>query len=266
MKSFSSLSKFEKIWFAVFSSIILVTTLWFSYTGTNYADWKSILLNWVVSPLSALTGVACVVLVAKGNINNWWWGLINSITYGIVAWVGGYYGDWMINWFFFIPTQIIIYFVWKNNFANADLGLVKMKRFNWKSSSLVVIGGVVATTVLALFLQSADTWFFKALARVSPFYGIISTKTGIPLLGPLMDSSTVVFQIIAEILLIACMSEQWIFWAATNVVSIAIWAIIAIGDPTSYAYSIPTLVMWVAFLINSINGLVRWYKGSKEIA
>ncbi len=62
------------------------------------------------------------------------------------------------------------------------------------------------------------------------------------------------------------MSEQWIFWAATNVVSIAIWAIIAIGDPTSYAYSIPTLVMWVAFLINSINGLVHWYKGSKEIA
>jgi len=264
MKSFKSLTKFEKAWFIAFSSIILAATLWFSYTGTNYQDWKSILLNWVVSPLSALTGVACVVLVAKGNINNWWWGLINSITYGIVAWVGGYYGDWMLNWFFFVPTQIMIFYAWRKKFENKDLGLVFKSKLTWFKGAWLIIAGITATVVLAQFLQTADSWFFKSLARMSPFYEAVAVATGSPLLGPLMDSSTVIFQVFAEILLIMCLAEQWIFWAATNVVSIVIWAIIAINDPTSYAYSIPTLVMWVAFLINSTNGLINWYKTAKK--
>src|SRR5436190_18981043 len=47
------MTNFEKIWLAIFSAIILASTFYFSYTGTDWADWKSIGLNWVISPVSA---------------------------------------------------------------------------------------------------------------------------------------------------------------------------------------------------------------------
>jgi nicotinamide mononucleotide transporter len=261
MKFLKSMTKFEKVWLAVFSVVILAATVYFSATGTKWEDWKSITLNWLISPVSALTGVFCVIQCARGKLNNWIWGLINSATYGLVAWVSGYYGDWMLNWFYFLPTQLFIYFLWKNKIEN---GTVKMKRLTNKQRILSGIIGIVCIVSFALFLTGVDNFFTKAMERNSAFYGAITSLTGISLLGPILDSSTVILQVAAEILLILCFAEQWPLWIATNVLTIGIWTVVVATDPTSYAYSIPTLIMWVAFLINSIYGMIVWYKGSRN--
>jgi nicotinamide mononucleotide transporter len=264
MKSFKGLTKFEKIWLIIFSSVIVITTFYFSITGTKYNDWKSIALNFVISPISALTGVFCVVLCAKGNISNWTWGLINSILYGLVAWVSGYYGDWILNWFFFIPTQFIIFFVWRNRIIDKNIGIVKMLKASITSRIILLSIIILFIIGFAYFLTSVDSWFSKAMARNSVFYEIMTNVSGIKLLGALMDSSSVIIQVMAEILLILCLAEQWPLWIMTNVISIVIWGMIIIKDPTSYSYSIPTMVMWIAFLINSIYGTYVWFKNGKR--
>lgn len=260
MKFLNTMTKFEKAWLVVFSSIILASTLYFSATGTTWGDWKSVILNWIISPVSALTGVFCVVQCARGRINNWIWGLVNSITYGLVAWVSGYYGDWMLNWFYFIPTQFFIYFIWKGRMDN---NVVRMKKFNLKQRILGLASMSVAIVVFALFLTNVDGFFTKALERNSAFYNALTKITGFTLAGPILDSATVLLQVTAEILLILCFAEQWPLWIATNVLTIGIWSVVIATDPTSYAYSIPTLVMWCAFLINSVYGGIVWYKKSK---
>ena len=78
-----SWSKFEKIWLVVFLTLIIATTVVFSVNGTDYNSLHSILLIWVVSPISAITGILCVVLVARGSIWNYSWGVINCISYGV---------------------------------------------------------------------------------------------------------------------------------------------------------------------------------------
>lgn len=252
------LTVFEKYWLAFFSVIILAATLYFSYTGTKWDDWKSIMLNWVISPLSAFTGVVCVVLCAKGKLSNWVWGFVNSLTYGLVAWVSGYYGDWMLNWFFFIPTQILIYFWWKKNLIENST-IVKMKNLG-KKGFVVPSIAIVSTIVFAMFLMNVDNFFTESMKRSSIFYGNLEQITHIKALGPLLDSSTVVLQVVAEICLIMMLAEQWPLWIATNVISIFIWSIIIITDPTSYAYAVPTLIMWIAFLTNSVYGAYNWYR------
>jgi len=260
-KSFKDFNKFEKYWLLLFSTIIILTTLYFSAISTNYTKLSSVLLNWVIAPLSGLTGVFCVVLCAKGKIQNYIWGILNAILYGWVAWVSGYYGDWLVNWFFFLPAQFFIFFLWRKH-VNVK-AVVDMQRLRpWLRVVLALIL-IVATYAFAIFLTGIDNFFTRALKRSSAFYINLSGITGFPLLGPLMDSSTVVLQVIAEILLIFRFAEQWILWIAVDLITPIIWIIVIATDRHSWAYAIPTLVMWLAFLVNSIYGALVWYRWTK---
>ena len=101
-------TKFEKAWLITFLIMVVGSTIYFSITGTDYTSWHSILLNWVIAPVSAISGILCVVLVAKGKLSNYIWGTINCITYGYVAYMSGYYGDSIINIFYFLPFQLMV--------------------------------------------------------------------------------------------------------------------------------------------------------------
>jgi len=260
---FGGMTKFEKIWLAIFSVVILAATIVFSATGTTWTDWKSIGLNWLVSPISALTGVICVLLVARTSIYNYSFGLVNSLAYGLVAWVAGYYGDWILNWFFFVPTQFLILVFWQKNLKPKSIDLVKVKKFTWLQILLVTAGAVAAFVVFGFVLHYVDFWFVNYMKRNASIYGNITKAFGIPLLGPMMDSSTEVLQIFAQILCIKRMAEQWPMWMATDIITIIMWSVVIITDPTSIPWALPTLIMWIAFLVNSIYGTKVWYREAK---
>lgn len=261
IESFKNLNKFEKSWLSAFSAIIMLTTFYFSGTATDYTSWWSVLLNWVISPVSAITGVVCVVLCARGVKWNYIWGIVNSITYGIVAWVSGYYGDALLNIFFFLPTQIFILLMWKKN-IDGD-GIVTMKRLGPWARTLLAFGTLLAIGVFTVFLMGFDNFISQAFKRNSAFYANLDAVTGLPFLGPVMDATTVILQIVAEVLLIFMYAEQWPLWIAVNVITSLIWGIVIWTDPTSVGYAVPTLVMWLAFLVNSVYGMIVWYRNSR---
>src|SRR5574344_575091 len=93
LMSFKEMTRFEKLWLGIFSLIITSATIFFSVQYTDWTSWESVLINWFFSPVSAITGVACVVLAARGSYWTFATGTINSLFYGIVAWKTGYYGD-----------------------------------------------------------------------------------------------------------------------------------------------------------------------------
>jgi nicotinamide mononucleotide transporter len=113
MKILKDFTKFEKIWVSLFTVLILGTTAWFSYLYTDYGSLWNIALNWLISPLSALTGIFCVVLAAKGKISTFTWGVVNTLSYGTLALVTGIYGDAIINLLYFLPLQFVGLVVWK---------------------------------------------------------------------------------------------------------------------------------------------------------
>ncbi len=267
MKNFKnalmSMTRFEKWWLGIFSSVIVATTIIFSVMYTDWSSPWNIVLNWILSPVSALTGVICVVLVARGSYWNWTFGIANSVLYGIVAWQTGYYGDAILNIFYFLPTQYFIYKLWKRNRVEESSDIVKMKRFNWKQILIVTSVGIVSTLVLGFILNGVDHFAVDVLKRNASIYNNIYEFTGSSLLGPMLDSSTEFLQIGAEILLILRFAEQWIMWGLTNVLTIGMWIAVIVTDPTSSSYAIPTMIMWVSYLVNSIYGMVMWYKKSK---
>ncbi len=151
--------------------------------------------------------------------------------------------------------------MWKKN-IDGD-GIVTMKRLGPWARTLLAFGTLLAIGVFTVFLMGFDNFISQAFKRNSAFYANLDAVTGLPFLGPVMDATTVILQIVAEVLLIFMYAEQWPLWIAVNVITSLIWGIVIWTDPTSVGYAVPTLVMWLAFLVNSVYGMIVWYRNSR---
>jgi nicotinamide mononucleotide transporter len=259
-----SWSKFEKIWLFSFLITVVGATIYFSIGGTDWASWKSVLLNWVISPVSAISGIVCVVLVAKGKLSNYAWGVVNCITYGYVAYMSGYYGDMIINLAFMLPFQLIGFLWWRNHLRPSSKTDVKMRKLNWKQAITIGLGSIVATFLVGLGLFQVDNWFVNVMKRNVSIYSMIDSVFHIKFLGSIFDASTEILQVIATILMTLAYAEQWAMWIVINILSILMWLSVIIAEPTSLAWAVPTLIMWVAYLVNSFYGYIVWLRGAKE--
>jgi nicotinamide mononucleotide transporter len=256
---------FEKSWLFTFLIVIITATIYFSATDTDYSSTEKILLNWVISPLSAISGIFCVVLAAKGKYSNWIWGIANSILYGYLAWKSGYYGDMLINIVYFLPTQFIGLAAWKKMMKKGSKTDVKMRELTLLQTIVLIAGAVIGTILFGLLLNGVDNWFTTVMRRNQSIYAYFAQLFGLrmKLAGPIVDASTEVLQVLAQIFMILAFAEQWLLWIMTNVITIIMWAIVIIADPTSVSWAVPTLIMWIAYLINSVYGYCNWRKGAK---
>ena len=57
--------------------------------------------------------------------------------------------------------------------------------------------------------------------------------------------------------------EQWIVWIIVDVVTVIMWANIVFNE--GGLYNLGILVMWSAWLVNAIYGLVNWIKMNKKL-
>lgn len=75
-----------------------------------------------------------------------------------------------------------------------------------------------------------------------------------------IDSMAVVLSVIAQILMVQRYAEQWVIWILVNVLTITLWVITLLqtgGNDWNM------VIMWTAFLVNSVYGYVNWVKLSK---
>lgn len=197
----------------------------------------------VIGSLAGITGVLCVVLVAKGSIWNYLFGLVNVSLYAYISYKASLYGDAVLNALYYVPMQFIGYWQWRKrgaavSQAEADgKGVqVKARRFTWGQRILLALGCTAAVVA----------------------GGFILRHFGDP--QPFKDSTTTILSIVAQALMALAFMEQWALWIITNIVSVAMWAVcVARGE----AHAGVMLIMWIFYLLNSINGLRVWLKLSK---
>ena len=78
---------------------------------------------------------------------------------------------------------------------------------------------------------------------------------------PFKDSTTTVLSIVAQALMALAFMEQWILWIITNVVSVVMWVVFVFQD---VPHSEVMVIMWVFYLMNSLNGFRVWLKLSRS--
>ena len=211
----------DVIWLAVATAVILGVSIY----------WKD---NWI-SLLAAITGVWCVILTGKGKRSSFIFGLINVVFYAIVAYGAKYYGEVMLNALYYLPMNFAGWFAWKKH-MNDDTGEVIKERLALKKSMIIY-----ALTAAAIFV-----------------YGLVLKALGGNL--PYIDSMSTVISVVAQILSIKRLMEQWVLWIVVDVVTVIMWAVnFARGGET-----IATLAMWSVYLVNAFIMFFRWYKESKK--
>lgn len=197
----------------------------------------------VLGSIAAITGVLCVVLVAKGNIWNYLFGLVNVSLYAYISYKASLYGDAALNALYYLPMQFIGWWQWRRRGAAmsaaeaGDRGVqVKARRFTWKQRAILFLGCAVAVVAVGFLLK----------------------HVGDP--QPFKDSTTTVLSIVAQALMALAFMEQWALWIITNIVSVVMWCVcVSRGE----AHAGVMVIMWVFYLLNSINGLRVWMKLSK---
>ena len=219
---------------------------WFLIIGVIASNIVYSLLSGDVDPvgsIAAVAGVLCVVLVAKGSIWNYLFGLVNVSMYAYISYKADLYGDAALNALYYVPMQFIGWWQWRKRGAAmsqaeaGDRGVqVKARRFTWEQRLMLGLGCAAAVIV--------GGYVLKYFGDPQPF----------------KDSATTVLSIVAQALMALAFMEQWALWIITNVISVAMWSIcVARGE----AHAGVMVIMWVFYLLNSINGLRVWLKLSK---
>lgn len=219
-------------WFLI-SGVVVTNIVYSVLTGT---------LD-VVGSIAGITGVLCVVLVAKGSIWNYAFGLVNVSLYAWISYKAALYGDAGLNALYYLPMQFVGWWQWRKRGAavsESETGgsgvQVKARRFTWRQRSFLAFGCIAAVVA----------------------GGFILDYFGDP--QPFKDSTTTVLSIVAQALMALAFMEQWVLWIITNIVSVVMWVVcVARGE----AHAAVMVIMWSFYLLNSINGLRVWMRLSR---
>lgn len=224
MKKFLGSWNFSEItWLITFSGLSIYMFYQFNDTPINL--------------IISLTGLFCVLLVAKGSIWTYFFGVITTSLYAYTAYKAGLYGECMLNALYFVPIQFIGLYSWlKNRGDHTDHSKIEVKSLTIKGWLYVVLTVIIVSILYGLFLHE------------------IGSKQAH------LDGFAVVLSIVAQALMVRRYVEQWIIWIIVNILTIILWYRNFMLD----GGHITILIMWCAYLYNSIYGYMVWRKANKQ--
>lgn len=187
-----------------------------------------------VGIVAAVAGVVNVVLVAKGSISNYIFGIVSVSLYAFISFRAGIYGTAALNALYFLPMQFVGWYAWRKR-GNGD-------------------GGSSAVSGRRMNIRQRLVWSAVTAASVVVAAIVLRQIGG---MQPWKDASVTVLQVIAMFLMVKAYMEQWILWIAVNIIYVAIWGVfLSKGEP----HAAIMLTMWGFYLLNSFNGLRNWLK------
>lgn len=198
----------------------------------------------IVGSVAGITGVLCVVLVAKGSIWNYAFGLVNVSLYAWISYKTGLYGDAGLNALYYFPMQFIGWWQWRRRGAATSI------------SEAEKISGTDDVRVKARRLSFVQRIILAAGCTAGIIaLGFLLEKVGDP--QPFKDAATTVLSIVAQALMSMAFMEQWVLWIINNIVSVIMWGVcVSRGEP----HAVLMVIMWSFYLLNALNGLRVWLR------
>lgn len=173
----------------------------------------------ILSFVSGIVGIIAVVKCSERDIKFYFWSTLQLITYAIICYQSQLYGK-LLETFVYFVFLIIGLCLWKKHINN---GIVKTQK-------LESYKGIIAFILL----------FISILVPILYYLGDPN---------PVLDSSTTIIGIFAQLLMILRMRECWKLWIIQDILCIILW--ISVNNWCMVA-------QYSFWLINSIYGLKMW--------
>jgi len=216
---FMGYTTFEKFFFPL---LILLQVVAFYFNPEN-----------IIGLIAGMSGVICVIMVAKSRISNYFWGLIQVSAYLYISWQAFFLGEVVLN-VFYLVAQFVGFYMWSKHMRKSDL--------TDKVEEVVVKG------------LTKKQWVLNIVAIGISWYGFSLFLEYIGSNNPYVDSITTTLSVFAQLHMLKRLSSQWVLWILVNVFTILLWS--STSDWSMIA-------LWTGFLLNSIYGYVLWSKKVK---
>jgi nicotinamide mononucleotide transporter len=184
----------------------------------------------------SLSGILGVGLIAIGRREGYLIGLYNSISYSILAYGNGLYGEVYLNLLFFVPTGVIGYVMWRRHTMQDKT--VVMRQLSWPQRFTIATICIACTVGLG------------GLLSLNPSQNM-----------PFVDATTNVLSVVATFLMMWRYKEQWLLYILLNIVTIAMWMLRVLAGGEAGELMV---LMWSMFLLNAVFGYWRWHTGAKK--
>ena len=205
------LSKRFDIGFLVSGLIVQVVVYWLAPT-----HWLSL--------VSGLLGITSVILCSQGNIWTFAFGFGQILTYSGLCWIERFYAGLLMNAFYFL-SQIYGIYAWLRQRTGDSVVIVPR--------SLQLNRFVLLCTIVAVVSVGVG-W-------------LLSRYTDDP--QPYLDAVTTVVSIVAQVMLVMAICQQWWLWLFVDVLFVAMW--IMAGNWSMVA-------QYGFWCINCVYGMLRW--------
>lgn len=193
----------------------------------------------VFSYVANLFNVLSILISTQKKISRFWYGIIAAIALGVIAFLNGATGSWILYWIFQLPLQFVGYYLWKkSSIDKIKIKPTKMK-FNIMIFGLIIIIGLIALWSWIDSLRSFQMfWYGKVLIKQS--WVVYICDGGIFIIG-----------LAAAIMMLFRYREEWILWIILDILCIILW---------SMMLNVQMIIMSSTALINGCYGIYAWYR------
>lgn len=212
---------------------------WKNNESKGVEQWKLYFI--LLSGIASFSGIICVQLIMLRKFSNFFWGIINSLTYGAFAIAYSYGGDIQIKFFIVLPFQFIGMIQWDKSIrSEAD---IHIRSFSLGQFVIVFMAWIGCASALYYEIPL----FTKAIGGEYPYLTYEVPR--------ILDAISTASSIIGQVLLVFEFLEQWMFWLIVDTLQIVIYAGIA-----HFGLNINIIIMWTIFWINAVCGGTMWYR------
>ena len=188
----------------------------------------------VIALISAFCGITYTVFAGKGFPICYPVGATGSFLYAYLSFMSNLWGNLILYMCYYIPMQIIGFFLWNKNLKRDKYEIVKTKLSQRSRIILFSVASLISFAAILLLFHFEDK-------------------------NPVADGITTVFSVLGMYLTVKRCIEQWIVWMGVNFLSLLMWLNVAQSGAKVYS----TVFMWFVYFILSVYFYISWNRELK---
>lgn len=176
---------------------------------------------------NAVTTIS-ILLAGRNSVHTWWTGIVGCVLFAVLFFQSQLYADVALQ-LFFVATSALGWWQWlKGDHGQA----LQVAHADFRKLAWTVPAGIAATAAYGMLLH----FFTDAYA-------------------PFVDSTVLVFSVIAQFLLMQRRIETWAFWLVVNAIAVPLYA-------SRELYL--TAVLYAVYWVNAIVSWLWWRRLARQ--
>jgi nicotinamide mononucleotide transporter len=180
-----------------------------------------------------------ILLSTRKKISRFWFGGIAAVTLGVVSFLNGATGSWILYWAIQFPLQFIGYYFWRKSSSDKlTIQPTTIKQKTWIPWLIAMVCLIALWSWIDSLESFQKVWYGQTLIKQS--WIVFICDAGIFIIG-----------LGGAIMMLFRYKQEWILWIILDILCIVLWSLML---------NVQLIIMSSTALLNGCYGIYVWYK------